>query len=279
MALSKRTYVGGTTIITAENLNNIQDSIIALEDKGITKDEIITALGYTPAKNGDVSGALPLTGGTMSGSIDMNGKDLSNIGYATFILGGETEGISFNPTGSVENPVLEIMGTNSDEPTILRGVAEPENNSDCATKSYVDGKIPTSLKNPKALKFTGASTETYDGSSEVTINIPSGNSINVKDYVRTSAKAVAEKVLGITGEATATVGTGGSYTNRLPLSIDSSGAIYNTTGYKTGYRLNSSGVEKQITESYYDSTVCVTGFIPCAAGGRDSSIWHGDRSG
>lgn len=118
----------------------------------------------------------------MRGSIDMNGKDLSNIGYATFILGGETEGISFNPTGSVENPVLEIMGTNGDEPTILRGLAEPENNSDCATKSYVDGKIPTSLKNPKALKFTGASTETYDGSSEVTINIPSGNSINVKDY-------------------------------------------------------------------------------------------------
>lgn len=32
MALSKRTYVGGTTIITAENLNEIQDSIIALEN-------------------------------------------------------------------------------------------------------------------------------------------------------------------------------------------------------------------------------------------------------
>ena len=31
MALSKRTYVSGQTIITAENLNDIQDSIIALE--------------------------------------------------------------------------------------------------------------------------------------------------------------------------------------------------------------------------------------------------------
>lgn len=30
MALSKRTYVGGTTKITAANLNDIQDSIIAL---------------------------------------------------------------------------------------------------------------------------------------------------------------------------------------------------------------------------------------------------------
>lgn len=31
MALSKRTYVSGQTIITAENLNDIQDSIITLE--------------------------------------------------------------------------------------------------------------------------------------------------------------------------------------------------------------------------------------------------------
>ena len=37
MALSKRTYVSGQTIITAENLNDIQDSIIALEkNDGIT---------------------------------------------------------------------------------------------------------------------------------------------------------------------------------------------------------------------------------------------------
>ena len=34
MALSKRTYVSGKTVITAENLNEIQDSIIALENNG-----------------------------------------------------------------------------------------------------------------------------------------------------------------------------------------------------------------------------------------------------
>lgn len=50
MALSKRTYVGGTTKITAANLNDIQDSIIALEGKGITKKEVVNALEYTPQK-------------------------------------------------------------------------------------------------------------------------------------------------------------------------------------------------------------------------------------
>lgn len=37
-------------------------------------------------------------------------------------------------------------------------------------------KLPTALKNPKALTFTGAATGTYDGSAALTVNIPSGGS-------------------------------------------------------------------------------------------------------
>ena len=37
-------------------------------------------------------------------------------------------------------------------------------------------KLPTSLKNPKALTFTGAATGTYDGSEALTVNIPAGGS-------------------------------------------------------------------------------------------------------
>lgn len=37
-------------------------------------------------------------------------------------------------------------------------------------------KLPTSLKNPKALTFTGAVTGTYDGSEALTVNIPAGGS-------------------------------------------------------------------------------------------------------
>lgn len=38
------------------------------------------------------------------------------------------------------------------------------------------GKLPTALKNPNALTFTGAATGTYDGSAALTINIPAGGS-------------------------------------------------------------------------------------------------------
>lgn len=37
-------------------------------------------------------------------------------------------------------------------------------------------KLPTALKNPNALTFTGAATGTYDGSAALTINIPAGGS-------------------------------------------------------------------------------------------------------
>ena len=37
-------------------------------------------------------------------------------------------------------------------------------------------KLPTALKNPKALTFTGAATGTYDGSAALTVNIPAGGS-------------------------------------------------------------------------------------------------------
>lgn len=89
--------------------------------------------------------------------------------------------------------------------------------------------------------------------------------LKTAEYVRAAAQAVAEKMLDITGEA-ATVQAASAAVNQLPLAIDTDGSIYNGTGYKTGYRLNSSGVEKEITESYYDAAVCVTGFIPVQVG-------------
>lgn len=59
-------------------------------------------------------------------------------------------------------------------------------------------EIPSALPNPNTLSFTGAVTGTYDGSSPVTINIPtvSGGSSGetIPEYVRTEAEVVARVV-------------------------------------------------------------------------------------
>lgn len=109
MALKKTTYVSGSTIITAENLNDIQDSVISLENTERTS----------------------ISGGAVTGGAN----------------------------ALVTKEVLD------------------------ATSQLIMDEIPSELKNPYALTFDGAASGTYDGSSAVTINIPSGFScVNVKDH-------------------------------------------------------------------------------------------------
>lgn len=60
--------------------------------------------------------------------------------------------------------------------------------------------VPAKLPNPEALTFSGAVTGTYDGSSAVTIHIPTvtadadASGERIPDYVRTEAEAVARTI-------------------------------------------------------------------------------------
>lgn len=51
-----------------------------------------------------------------------------------------------------------------------------------------------------------------------------------------------------------------SYTNQVPISTDADGNVYNGTGYKDGYRINSSGAEVALNR------FATTGFIPFTKG-------------
>lgn len=166
MALSKRTYVSGQTIITAENLNEIQDSIIALEGKGLTKEEVVDALEYTPAKVSDIP-TTDISANTAARHSHSNKDVLDNITEITTISGGAV-------TGSANALVTkEALDT---------------------TSQLIMDEIPSELKNPYALTFTGAVSGTYDGSSAVTINIPSGGTVD-SALSATSTNPVQNKVI------------------------------------------------------------------------------------
>ena len=170
MALSKRTYVGGTTKITAANLNDIQDSIIALEGKGLTKEEVVEALEYTPAKASDIPTA-DISANTAARHSHSNKDVLDNIAEITSISGGAVTG---GANALVTKEVLD------------------------ATSQLIMDEIPSELKNPYALTFTGAASGTYDGSSAVTINIPTGggSSVTVDSALSsTSTNPVQNKVI------------------------------------------------------------------------------------
>lgn len=85
------------------------------------------------------------------------------------------------------------------------------------------------------------------GGTDITLTAYSNGAISIAsvtgDIVIT---AVATKII--------------SYTNQVTLSTDINGNIFNNTGYKDGYRINSSGVEAE-----YNRYAC-TGFIPFTKG-------------
>lgn len=115
MALTKRNYVSGETVITATNLNDIQDAIVALEGKGLTKEEVVDALEYTPAKASDIP-TTDISANTAARHSHSNKDVLDNIAEITSISGGAVTG---SANALVTKEVLDATATAND---ILAGM-------------------------------------------------------------------------------------------------------------------------------------------------------------
>lgn len=63
-----------------------------------------------------------------------------------------------------------------------------------------------------------------------------------------------------------TVGAVAAYTNQIPISTDTSGSVYNGTGYQEKKRLNSNGVETDLDNQDATNPTFITGFIPVKTG-------------
>lgn len=130
---------------------------------------------------------------------------------------------------------------------------------------------------PKAYNITniltnctasGATTIVEEGIASVTIAANGG--YELPDTITVSGAGYAwNKTTGVvtlsnpTSDVTITVVARAKYTNWIPLSINADGSRFVGTngedGYKTGYRLNSSGTETTTTSA----TNAVTGYIKC----------------
>ncbi len=115
---------------------------------------------------------------------------------------------------------------------------------------------------------SGATTIVEEGIASVTIAANGG--YELPDTITVSGAGYAwNKTTGVvtlsnpTSDVTITVVAKAKYTNRIPLSINADGSQFVGTngedGYKTGYRLNSSGIETTTTST----TNAVTGYIKC----------------
>lgn len=109
--------------------------------------------------------------------------------------------------------------------------------------------------------ITAAAGYTLDGA---TATITMGG-VDVSTYYKNGTIIIPE----VTGNIEITVTAVQSalpYTNQIPISTDSDGSIFNGTGYKQNYRLNSSGIVTDKASGDITTDCFVTGFIPVKGG-------------
>ena len=192
--------MGGTTIITAENLNEIQDAIIALE--GAAGDD-----GTHPAYYIDLAGDYPNYTCPVAMADIKAAYEAGKVLKCRFAMEQYTATLPLSiPMPSANTWIfsgagaLTAMNFPAQSLTIaIDNGAVRASNTRLASMDDIP-TIPTALKNPYALTFTGASSKMYDGSSAVTINIPSGSgggsAITVdSDLSSTSTNPVQNKVI------------------------------------------------------------------------------------
>lgn len=178
MALSKRTYVGGTTKITAANLNEIQDAIIALE--GAAGDD-----GTHPAYYIDLAGDYPDYTCSVAMADIKAAYEAGKVVKCRFAMGQYTATLSLlAPMPSANTWIFSGAGalTAMDFPAqsltiaIVNGTVQASDTRLASTNDIPS--IPAALPNPNALTVKiGSTTVTYDGSSAQTVEIADGTEV------------------------------------------------------------------------------------------------------
>lgn len=151
--------------------------------------------------------------------------------------------------------------------------------------------------NPNAPTLSSIST-TYSGGNvtvgtaltelsgiTVTATYSDGSTANVTDYILSGEIKEGNNTITVTYEGMTTTFTVTgvveyTYTNQMPISIDTDGSVFNGTGYMGGKRLSSSGATKD------QANAGVTGFVPVKANDnvrfKDDNIYliwnEGDES-
>lgn len=120
--------------------------------------------GAVDSVNG-MTGAVVLKKLTAGEGLSMSGEDGYN-GSAEQILGIAPGGVS---SDKVEDNAITTQKIANEAVT-----ADKIAGGSITTDKMASGVIPTKLPSPNKLKFTGAVTAEYDGSNEITVKIPTG---------------------------------------------------------------------------------------------------------
>jgi hypothetical protein len=171
--------------------------------------------------------------------------------YEDYII---LKALDFNPVNQDGTGTPRLIEQYVLDTTIAQPVIEEEDLMISITVAFAQGDI---------VIYNIDTLDVLKSMLTVTANYESGATETVTSYTLsgtlstgTSAITVTYQGLTTTFNVNVTEYVPPAYTNLVPTSVDTSGNIYNTTGYKQNYRLGSSG-----TESAYNGAI-ICGFIP-----------------
>lgn len=179
MALTKKNYENGKTVITAENLNEIQDAIIALE--GAAGDD-----GTHPAYYIDLAGDYPDYTCSVAMADIKAAYEAGKVLKCRCAMGPYTATLPlFVPMPSANTWIFSGSGalTAMNFPAqsltiaIVNGAVQASNTRLASTNDIPN--IPAALPNPNALTVKiGSTIVTYDGSSAELVEIADGTEVS-----------------------------------------------------------------------------------------------------
>lgn len=165
---------GSGTIYAKTFVSSLKDeetSIGSVFIRNTTDDALrrVSFANFKSALNIPSAYTLPAATATTLGGIKVGGGLSINNGVLSATGGGVADSVEWD---NIQNKPIWI-GSSKPTYTWAEITSKPSFATVATSGSYNDlSNKPTGLKNPNAIKFTGAVTGTYDGSSAVTLNIP-----------------------------------------------------------------------------------------------------------
>nr|DAK83907.1 MAG TPA: hypothetical protein [Caudoviricetes sp.] len=213
------TEVNLTNYVTTEALTAALNGYVPTT-RTVNGKELSADIELKPA---DV-GAVPVTGGTMTGDLTIAPEGRTSIltdtmGSGANIVIKENDNaltvMTFSPTSK---SIILADGTTQD-PIILRGVAEPQIDTDAVNKYYVDNKIIVATHTIHSLSLDAAATHT----EQVSVALPTGiTSVGYDFYATINGNNLAA-LLSIT-RTEAVASSSGSWLRTTYLAYNPSGA-------------------------------------------------------
>lgn len=228
----------------------ILEGLLGVSQSDIDKDYELTSFTWTRQRNGNYQGGTADWAHLISQINALNGSTFRDK-VVTFVLSlgfsideiNEFRRVMTNGMASSVHPSETLTAT------ITRSLTDVSSSNTASTISYYQ-KYETTLTPASGYNFTNVSITM--GGADIK------NSCYVEEIFPTNVGRIS--IPSVTGNISITAVAEPPYPNQIPISTDASGNVYNTTGYKEGYRLNSSGNEAAFSGSF------VTGFIPFTFG-------------